>query len=466
MTKDLRHFLRLAKEAGPEFYVEVAGPLSPVLEVCVIQQKLAREDRFPVINCPEILGSKLPLVTNLFGSREMIGLAFGMDPRIMTKSDIFHEFRRRKEIRRPVEPVPSSAAPVKEVVLKGEDVDLGLLPIVHHAVLNSGKYISVGCLVCKDPDTGTPNVGMYRHEVKGKNKLGFMTNPIHHAGYIARKYAEQGSPMEVAIFVGHHPAVVLASVYEGPLDVNEFEVAGGYLGESVQVTPGETVDLPVPALAEIVIEGTVDPRHMVTDGPFSEFAGYYGEEKKPCYLIDVTCITMRRDAIYHDLDPSHREHNMCGVMARESVVYDGVKAAVPTLVAVHSPPSSASVFSHYISIKKRVQGEGKRAGLAALGTGIGNMMVVLVDEDVDVYDEEEVLWAISTRVVPDRDIVFIPRMTGPHLHPTSYDETRHERGYMTSKMIVDATMPVDLTFEQRIVPPRDLWEAIKLEDYL
>ncbi len=466
MSKDLRQFLKMAKEAGPDFYVEVKKPLSPKLEVCVIQQKLAREGRFPVIYCPKIEGSDLPLVTDLFGSREMMGLAMGMDPRKATKQDIFHEFRRRNGTTRPVQTIASSQAPVHEVVLKGDQVDLGLLPIIHHAPLNSGKYVSVGCMVCNDPDTGIPNIGIYRHELKGKDKLGAMLNPGHHAAYIARRCAELGKPMEVAIFIGHHPAAILGSQYTGPQDVNEYEVMGGFLDESFLVTQALTVDLQVPALAEIVIEGIIDPREMVTDGPFSEYPGYYGEGAKPCYLMNVTAITMRKDAIYHDLDPSHREHNLSGALAYESAVYDAVKSAVPTVKEVYSPPSGANVFTFYVSIAKRVPGEGKRAGLAALAFPTNGNAVVVVDEDVDVFNEEEVLWAVYTRMVPDKDILIIPGITGPHLHPTAYDETGLKRGPMTSKMIIDATMPVGLPFAKRIVPPKDLWESMSLEDYL
>ncbi|MBI4318667.1 MAG: UbiD family decarboxylase [Chloroflexi bacterium] len=466
MGKDLRQFLNAAREAGPEFYVEVKKPLRTELEPCVIQQKLAREGRFPVIYCPEMVGSELPLVTDLYGSREMIGLSFGLDPKKVTKADIFQEFRRRMGATRPVQVVPASESAIKQVILKGDDVDLARLPIVRHAVLNSGKYIPIGCMVCKDPDTGIPNVGIYRHEVKGKNKLGCMINPVHHAAYIARRCAALGKPMEVAIFIGHHPAAVLGANYMGPQDVDEFEIMGGFLQESIQVTQAETVDLQVPALAEIVIEGTIDPRTMTTDGPFSEYAGYYGIAQKPCYLIDVTAITMRNDAVYHDLDPSHREHNLCGVMCYESQIYDAVKAAVPTVKGVYAPPSGANAFTYYISIAKRVQGEGKRAGLAAIGISSAPTLVVVVDEDIDVYSEEEVMWAVSTRMVADEGIIIIPAVAGPHLHPTSYDETRHGRGHMASITIIDTTMPVDLPFETRIVPPQDLWESMTLEDYL
>ena len=466
MSKDLRQFLKVAKEAGPDFYVEVKRPLKPKFEVCVIQQKLAKEDRFPVIYCPEIEGSKLPLVSNLFGSYEMLGLVLGLDPGKVENAEILREYRRREAEAKPPQMVPAKGAPIKEVVIKGKDVDLGLLPIIHHAELNSGKYIPIGSMICKDPDTGVPNVGVYRHEVKGKDKLGCMINPAHHGAYIARRYAELGKPMEVVIFIGHHPAVVMGSLAMGNIAMNELDIMGSLLGESLPITPSETVDLPVPADAEIAIEGVIDPRNMTTDGPFAEYTGYYGEGNKPCYLIQVTSITMRKDAIYHDLDPAHREHNMSGVLPFESAIYDAVKRAVPTVKAVHFPISGTCVYHIYVSIKKRVQGEGKFAGLAALTGQPNAKVVIVVDEDIDVYNEQEVLWAVATRVEGDKDISIIPGVTGAHLDPTAYDETRLKRGPMTTKMIIDATKPVTLPFATRITPPQDLWDSMKLEDYL
>jgi 2,5-furandicarboxylate decarboxylase 1 len=388
-----------------------------------------------------------------------------MNPKTSGITDIFHEFRRRRENPKPIRWVSNAEAPVKEVVLLGDDIDLGLLPITHQAALNSDKYIPVGQMICKDPDTGVLNAGMYRHEVKGRGQLGAMINPVHHAAYIARCLAALGKPMEVVIVIGHHPAVALGTLYEGPLEVDELEVSGGFLGESLEVVKAETVNLPIPAYAEIAIEGIIDPQKMTTDGPFSEWTGYYGEEHE-CYLIQVTGISMRRDAIYHDMDPSQREHNLASALAYASVIYDSVKRVVPSVRTVFLPPSGGSLIAAYVSISKRVPGEGKRAGLAAL-TAVGSIaVVVVVDEDVDVYNEEEVLWAIYTRATPDKDIDIIPHVAGGHLIPTAYDETGLKRGKMTSKMIIDATQPVELPFATRIIPDPEVWEKIKLEDYI
>ena len=464
MSKDLRQFLRLAKEAGPDFYMEATRPLKPELELFVLQLKLASEGRYPVIYCPEIEGSKLPLVSNLFGNFEMLGLALGMNP-AATRSDIFREYKKREGDARPVQVVPASEAPVKEVILRGKDVDLGLLPINHHAELDSGKYITVGHMICKDPDSGVPNIGVYRHEVKGKDKLGAMLVAAHHSSYIARRCAELGTPMEVAIFIGHHPAVAFGSLSKGSMYVNEFELVGGVLGEPLRVTQAETVDLPVPADAEIVLEGTIDPQNTDIDGPLAEWLGYYGGQR-PCYIIQLSCMTMRKDAIYNDLANSQREHNVSCALGNTSAVYDSVKSVVPTVKEVHLPFSGRNSMIAYVSIAQRVPGEAKRAALAALNTTDTIRIAVVVDEDIDVYNEEEVMWAIVTRATPDLDLSIVPRVLGDPLNPMSYDENRLKKGVMNTNMIIDATKSVELPFPTRVTPPEDLWNSMKLEDYL
>lgn len=470
MSKDLRQFLQQARKMGPDFYVEVSRPLKPKYEKDVLQLKLAKEGRYPVIFCPEIEGSRIPLVSNLYGSYELIGLALGMDATVVTESEVFREYQRIRHNTRPVKVVPATGAPVKEIILQGKDADLDLFPIQHHNELDSGKYIDIGCLICKDPDTGIPNVGVYRHEKKGKDKLGCSVAPTHHTAYIARRCAELGKPMEVAIFIGHHPAVVIGSQARGKFEMNEYEVMGGYLGEPLEVTPAETVDLLVPAYAEIVIEGTIDPHHMSTDAPFGEWHGYYGFEWS-CYVIQVTAITMRRDAIYQDVAPSQREHPMTPMFGAACTVYDAVKSVSPAVKDVCLPFSGRGLATAYVSITKRVQGEGMRVGLAAVNNDVNTIRTaVVVDDDIDVYDEEEVQWAISTRVTPDIDILMLPRVAGCPLSPTSYDEERLKKrgsgGTVNTKMVIDATKPISQEFPDRVTPPKDLWNSMKLEDYI
>ncbi|MFC1965005.1 UbiD family decarboxylase, partial [Chloroflexota bacterium] len=399
----------------------------------------------------------------------MLGLALDMTPEELKmggKAEVFDEYRRRRGDVNPPKEIPASESPVKEIILQGKDIDLSLLPITHHTEHNPGKYISAGMTICKDPDTGIPNVGVYRIHVKGKDRFGCAMRPSNNGGLIARRYAELGKTMEVVTFIGHHPAVFNAATTIGPLEMNELEVMGSLLGEPLEVTATTTVDLPVPARAEIAIEGIIDPSKMDTDGPFSEAFGYYGDER-PCYVTQVTAITMRQDAIYHDLYPAHIEHNLSYQLSRESNLYDRVKSAVPTIKAVHYGPEKQMASNLvYISIRKRSQGEGRLAGLTALNSDIISKIAVVVDDDIDVYNEHEVLWAIGTRVRADSDILIIPRMPTIHLNPCAYNETETWTGYMDAKILIDATKPADLPFAVRVTPPKSLWDYMKLEDYL
>lgn len=465
MNRDLHQFLAEIRQLGPERFATVSRPVDTLYEPCVIQQKFAARDRYPVIRFENVAGSDMPLVTNLFGSYELLGLALGVDPG-EPKSAILDTFRKR--VANPLAPVAvgRADAPVRQVVLEGDDVDVGRLPVVKHAEKNSGRYISIGVLVVRDPETGVLNAGVYRHEIKGPREIACMFNPAHHAGYIYRKYRELGKPMEAALFVGHHPAVVLGALSKQPIDSDEYGVMGAMLGEALEVVDGESVDIPVPAWAEIAIEGALDPARETSDGPFSEYTGFYGPEKDPVGLMQVRAVTMRKDAIYHDLDPSHREHNLAGVLSHESAVYDSVSRLVPSVTAVHLPPCGTCIFTAFVAIRKRVQGEGKSAGLAAVAAEPNLKIAVVVDEDVDVHDEREMWWAVSTHLQADGGLATIPHAMGAHLDPSAYGEVRAEKGPMQTKLIIDATRPATLPFAERIRPPREAWERIRLEDYV
>jgi len=470
LAKDLRSFLQAAKRAGPMFYVECKKPLKPELEVGIIQHKLTKEGRFPVVYCPQIEGSKIPLVTNVFGNIAMYGLAFDIRPKSVDHIMVLKEYIKRMS--EPLRPkmVPPSKAPVKQVILKGKDANLAILPVLKHAEMNSGKYMTMNPFICRDPTTGIPNVGIYRHEIKTDDELAVQIHPANHGAIIARLYSELREPMEAVIISGHHPAAIFGACQPGPLDMNEFEVMGGLLAEPLHLTTAETVDVPIPADAEIAIEGIVNPNELITDGPFSEFLAYYGG-KMPAYKMKVKCITMRENAIYLDLDASHREHPMSMMLPLEATVTNAVEKVVADLRAVHFPPSGSCSHHAYVSIKKGVQGEGKRAALAALAAVQFLKLVVVVDDDIDIYNDEEVLWAISTRVRGDLDIDIIPGVTGNRMDPAGpYDELYQRRiggeGFMTSKVIIDATKPKDLPFATRVMPKKELWDSIELEDYL
>ena len=260
----------------------------------------------------------------------------------------------------------------------------------------------------------------------------------------------------------------MGACHTGSLEMNELEMAGSLLGEPLRVTKAETVDIPVPADAEIIIEWVIDPSKFVSDAPFAEFPGYYGVKTDDCYLIDVTAITMRKDAIYHGLDPHHAEHRLAGILNLESGLYDVVKRRIPTVKAVHYS-NSGRLFHSYVSLAKRAQGEGMLAGLLAVSVDRNGNLTIVVDEEVDIFDEEEVLWAVATRVSFDKDIAIIPKVVGGVLNPRAYGEQNSEkgvdRGGIMAKIIIDVTKPVTLPYANRITPPKDLWHPRTLDEY-
>ena len=308
MNKDLHQFLAEMRQLGPDYFASVSRQVDPIYEPSVIQQKFAERNEYPVIRFENVAGADMPLVTNLFGKYELLGLALGVEPD-QPQSSILTTFRER--IAKPIETtsVKRNDAPVKQVVWQADEIDINRIPVIKHAEKNSGKYISIGVLVVRDLETGILNAGVYRHEIQGKDRIACMFNPAHNVGYIYRKYQELNRPMEAVLFIGHHPAAILGALSKQPIDSDEYQSMGALMGESLEVVDGDTVDIPVPAWAEIAIEGVLDPAEETSDGPFAEYTGYYGPKKDPVGLLQVRAVTMREDAIYHDLDPAHREHN-------------------------------------------------------------------------------------------------------------------------------------------------------------
>jgi 2,5-furandicarboxylate decarboxylase 1 len=268
---------------------------------------------------------------------------------------------------------------------------------------------------------------------------------------------ELGRPMEVAVAIGHHPAMLMAAVSKLAGIGGEFEACGGLLGEPLEVVKGETVDLMVPARAEIVIEGVVDTSDgaMRQEGPFGEYPRYY-TGVGPMPWIRVTAVTMRKDAIYVDVVNAHDEHTCLGGLPRMGSLFRRVREAVPTVTMVNLPVSGMARSHAYISLKKARDGEPKLVAFAAFAVDHLVKHVFVVDDDVDVFDENEVLWCMCTRFQADRDLAVIPYGWGGHLMPNCYDIDRNERAedrhkkVMETKMILDLTKPAPPTY----FPPR------------
>lgn len=469
MAKDLRTYLAQLSETHPAHLKVVDQEVDRKWEITAFVEKLRRDPNypeFPAILFTNVKGSKLPVLINLCASYER--LALSIDATVAT---MVEEYGKREASGVPPVEVKRSEAPVKEVIWTGDQIDLSKLPIVWHNELDSGYYVDAGPCIVRDPDSGKLNAGIYRHEMQNNKELGFMPNPAHHGSFVLRRMRELGKPMEVAIVVGHHPVFPMAGVSKLAGIGGELEAAGGLLGEPLEVVPAETVDLPVPARAEIVIEGIVDTdlEAMRQEGPFGEYPRYY-TGVGPMPFVKITAITMRKDAIYQTIFNAHIEHTCLGALPRMGSVYRRVREVIPTVTGVNLPVSGMGRGHAYISLKKAHDGEPKQVAFAAFAVDPLIKHVFVVDDDVDVFDETEVLWCMCTRFQADRDLSIIPYAMGGHLSPNNYDLDRDERSkdrhkkHLETKMILDMTKPAPPTFfPPRCGVPEDVVEAVNLE---
>ncbi len=462
MAKDLRTYLSELLAKRPEDVLVVDREVDPRFEVSAIVEKLEREEQFPLVFFKKVKGSAMPLIINLGASYDRLALALGSTSVAQMQQDLAKMERSPVPLRE----VPPEEAPVKEVILKGDAADLDLLPILTHNEFDAGPYVNAGPLICKERRTEIYNMGIYRHQKQGKRQLGLMINPANHGNYVRVEYEEHNEAMEVAIAIGHHPAVLLAAVTKQPGIGRELEVAGAFLGEPLEMVKAETVDLLVPARAEIIIEGIVPPQRRHYEGPFGEWPHYYYKEGD-MPLIEVTGITMRKQPVYQSIHSAHFEHNIIGAAPRLGSLYRRVKEAVPGVRAVNLPMSGAARAHCYISMKKRSEGEPKLAAMAAFITEPSIKHVVVVDDDIDAFNETQVLWALAMRFQADRDLVIMPNTLGSHLNPTAYGYNRMENGTMETKLIFDATKPLPpYAFPREAKAPEEILERIELGQYV
>ncbi|OGP29107.1 MAG: hypothetical protein A2038_05285 [Deltaproteobacteria bacterium GWA2_57_13] len=464
MGKDLRSFLRELEERLPQDLVRVERDVVPAnFEVTAVLQHLENERKFPALlfTKPRNLKgepSAFPLLSNVFATRRRCALALGMDPADEGLS-LSLEYAAREEKLIPPVVVPTREAPVKQIVKRGDEADIYDFPVVRHHAMDPAPYLDM-TPVMKDPEGGFYNIAFLRNMVKGPRKLGIHMSPRHN-WQMHRKNEEKNRPTPVAIVVSHHPAFYLGALNVSPFGVDDYTRVGAIMGEALRLTASETwgEDFLVPADAEILIEGYVLPHVREVEGPFGEFTGYYGPQRlRP--VIEVTAITHRRDAVFQHIFTGHRDTWVLGGIPKEGSLFNLIRGIVPTTKAVHFPISGGCRFNCYISIDKKVDGETKQAALAALGGCDFVKHVVVVDADINIYNEEEVMWAVATRVQADQDVDVIKNVKGNTLDPSQMDNI------MTAKMIIDATRSVQRPFEARVEVPKGAMEKTRLEDFI
>jgi len=341
-------------------------------------------------------------------------------------------------------------APCKEVKITGDDIDLARVPIVRHSE-KDGVYITAGVEVIRDPDTGVHGLGMHRMEVFGKNLLGLWAPGERRIGRARVKREERGERTEIAVVISPDPCTVLAACARVPHDQEKYAIAGGLLGAPLRLTRCETVDVLVPATAECVIEGYLEPHHTAKESPFGEFPGCYGGRME-VPVMTVTAITHRRDPIYQTVLTGFpvTEDHLLNWIPMNSVILEDARRISPGVI--DATVRGNYVYDTVIKMRKRHETEPWNVMAAVLAGNAQAKYCVVVDEDVNIYDDKEVGWAVSTRSQPHKDVHIFPVMVGAPLDPSA------PLVRQTSKMGTDATKPLDadpVRFEKVTVPGAD-----------
>ena len=464
MPKSLSSFLEDCRREIPAEVVHVTPEVDPAnYDVSAIIKHLGAARKFPLLifDRPRNLHGRVSdfkLMMNFTISQRKTQIALDL-PKEMTRAQMAEACVEIEKNRVAPVVVENREAPVMENVRSGDAVDLRELPIMRHHYMDGGPYITL-CTIAKDRRQGIYNASYHRMEIKSRNHASHYHSQ-HHQWIIFRDYEDQGLECPVATVLGHHPAFYMGACYTGPFEVSEYDIIGAYLREPLRVTPSTTwgEDLLIPADAEIVIEGALIPGERIVDGPFGEAPGYLGPQRffSAC-RYEVRAINYRSNGTYQSVITPEGDKPWLD-LPREGAYLRRIREAVPGVTAVCKAGRHAH-YNIFIAMKKLSEGDPGRAAAAAL-TELHAKHIFVFDDDIDVYNSTEILWALATRVQPHRQVsITQPTFTGNYLDPTVVDETK------TSVMIVDATRPLDRPFSPVSKVPDEAMARIKVEDYI
>jgi 2,5-furandicarboxylate decarboxylase 1 len=402
----------------------------------------------------KVIGYEMPVVSGIIRSRERAMMALGCE----TYREI--EDRLRQAIERPIPPKYVRTSPTREIVMIGDDVDLYRLPIPMSSIFDGGPMITAGVVIARDPELGM-NSGIYRFIVKEKNLTGIDIVTPNNMRLFAQRAYQQGRALPISISIGTHPIEITGSGYRAPLGVDEMAIAGGLRGSPVELAPCETIDLPYIADAEIVLEAEILPTGWTwPEGRFGEFTRLMGGlHWNP--LVRINAISTRKDAIYYNLHMPW-ENTWLAAPTRYAAIRQALKTAGVQVAEINVTLGGCAFWHAVISIKKQ-PGEAKNALLAALSV-MDLKHVVVVDDDIDVFDSAEVEWAIATRVQGDKDVMIVNNARAKPLDPSL------PQGYGVvptgAKVGIDATIPEGIPPEYYERITYAYADRAKIDDYV
>lgn len=449
---DLRDFIAYLEQQGE--LKRIAYPVDPHLEMTEIADRVLRKEG-PALLFENPIGYEIPVLCNLFGTPKRVAMGMGQD-NVSALREVGHllAFLREPEppkgIRGLWSELPKykqvlnmpvklrSSAPCQDVVLTGDDVDLMQIPIMHCWPDDIAPLVTWGLTITKGPYKERQNLGVYRLQRLAKNKL-IMRWLSHRGGAIDFQEWQQAHPGEkfpVVVALGADPATILAAVTPVPDTLSEYAFAGLLRGHRSEVAQALSCDLMLPASAEIVLEGYIDPQETAPEGPYGDHTGYYNEvERFPVFTI--THITRRKDAIYHSTYTGRPpdEPSVMGLALNE-VFIPILQKQFPEIIDFYLPPEGCSYRIAVVTIKKQYPGHAKRIMMGVwsyLRQFMYTKFVIICDDDINARDWKDVMWAISTRMDPKRDITFVENT------PIDYLDFASPISGLGSKIGLDAT---------------------------
>lgn len=438
--KSMRDFIEQAEAEG--MLHRIKAEVDWDLELSHIA-KLNEEKQGPALLFKNVKGYDSPVITSVCTTTQRLALILGA-PRDSTLVDLMRLWVEKNENKIPPKWVDSG--PCKENIMTGDEIDLFKFPVPKFYPMDGGRFFGTAhFVVTKDPDTGWVNLGTYRLQLLDKNHLGTQFIKGKHSDIMLKKYQAMGKPMPVCAVVGCDPLLFLMGAARVSAFESEYDLAGSIRGEPIEVVKAETNDLPVPATAEIVVEGEVDPEKFMDEGPFGEYTGYYsGVGTDPRNYIDVKCVTYRNNPIFWGTTVGRAvtDTHMTMALTYGSTLWQQLVAMkIPGIKAIYCPPEGSGRMLAIISVKQMYPGHADQVLTAAISTEMGAYglkTVIVVDHDIDPWDIPRVMWALSFRFQPNRSQV-IKRGRSTPLDPSLPIGQRD----ITGRLLLDATIPYD-----------------------
>lgn len=467
MTRDLRGFLNLLDQRGQ--LRRISALVDPELEITEISNRMLQCGG-PALLFERVKGSPYPVAVNVMGTVERICWAMNLErpeelEDLGRKLAMLQQPKPPKKLAQAIDfgkvlfdvvkakPLRDFLPPCHQVVLKDEAVDLRQIPMIRPYPGDAGRLVTLALVITKDCETGIPNVGVYRLQLQSHNTMTVQWLSVRGGARHLRKAVQAGKKLDIAIALGCDPLLVMAAATPIPVDLSEWLFAGLYAGQGVHLAKCKTVDLEVPAQAEFVLEGTITPGEVGTDGPAGDHMGVYGPQNPEAPLVRVHCVTHRKNPVYLTTfsgRPPKEEAMMAIALNR---IYTPIlRQQIPEITDFFLPMEALSYKAAIISIDKAYPGQARRAALAfwsALPQFTYTKFVIVVDKAINVRDPRLVTWAVTSNVDPARDVFILP------------DNPFDTLDYATEKVGLGSRMGIDAT--TKIYPESDREWGLVLE---